>query len=78
MLPSNPFTERWQAGEQLNGKNVKPYDLERRTDGERGPGDPLLGRAGVGVGGSFKDPEGMSALKDNLVFGGGGWREAVG
>ena len=67
-LPSNPFAERRQAGEQLNGKNVKPYDLERRTDGERGPGDPLLGRVGVGVGGSFEDLEGMSALKDNLVF----------
>lgn len=65
-----------RAGEQLNDKNVKPHDLERRTDGERGPGDPLLGRAGVG--GSFEDPEGMSALKDNLVFGGGGWWEAEG
>ena len=55
---------------------MKPYDLERRTDGERGPGDPLLGRVGVGVGGSFEDLEGMSALKDNLVFGGRGRLEA--
>lgn len=31
-----------------------------------------------GVGGSFEDPEGMSALKDNLIFGGEGRREAEG
>lgn len=41
------FLREQQAGEQLNGKNVKPHDLERRTDGKRCPGDPFLGNAGA-------------------------------